>query len=172
MIHQVCCSIWRSQWHFNLYFHWLYSYIQQSYHTYTQIPFQVAVRFGSCPAHCHLSDRCLSVCQTFAPNYRNRLSLISYCRIMDRPTPDVSAVRLSASVFKPLILSNQDSVLNLPSSLIMEILNSPHHSFTGLKSRTILNCLTKSNCLTYRTIHTYFAHDNWSMCALRPEYKP
>ena len=173
MIHQPCCSIWRSQWHLNLYFHWLYPYIQQSYHTYThRFRFKWLSVFGSCLVHCRLSDRCLSVCQTFAPNYRNRQPLISYCRIMDRPTPDVSAVRLSASVFKPLILSNQDSFLNLHSALIMEILSSPHHSFTDLKSRTILNCLTKSNCLTYRTIHTYFAHDNWLMCALRPEYKP
>ena len=138
MIHQVCCSIWRSQWHFNLYFHWIYSYIQQSYHTYTQIPFQVAVRFGSCPVHCRLSDRCLSVCQTFAPNYQNRLPLISYCRSMDRPTPDVSAVRLSAINIKPLILSIQESLLNLPSALIMEILSSPHHSFTGQKAEQYL----------------------------------
>ena len=172
MIHQVCCSIWRSQWHFNLYFHWIYSYIQQSYHTYTQIPFQVAVRFGSCPVHCRLSDRCLSVCQTFAPNYQNRLPLISYCRSMDRPTPDVSAVRLSSILFKSLISSIKILSSIFHYSPIMEILGSPHHSFTGLKSRTILNCLTKPNCLTYRTIHTYFAHDNWSMCALRPEYKP
>ena len=131
----------------------------------------MAVRFGSYPVHCRLSDRYLSVCQTFAPNYRNRQPLISYCWIMDRPTPDVSAVRLSAINIKPLISSIKILSSIFHYSIIMEILSSPHQSFNDLKSRTILNCLTKSNCLTYRTIHTYFAHDNWSMCALRPEYK-
>ena len=171
MVHRTCCSIWRSSWHFNSLLQWFYSQIRYSYHTYTRIPFQVAVRFGSCPVHYRLSDRCLSVCQTFAPNSRNGQPLISHSRIAVRPTPEVSVLIYPLSKLR-LNFFYMDYILNLPSSLIMEILSSPHHSFTGLKSRTILNCLTKSNCLTYRTIHTYFAHDNWSMCALRPEYKP
>ena len=172
MIHQPCCSIWRSQWHFNLYFHWIYSYIQQSYHTYThRFCFKWLSVFGSCLVHCRLSDRCLSVCQTFAPNSRNGQPLISHSRIAVRPTPEVSVLIYPLSKLR-LNFFYMDYILNLPSSLIMEILGSPHHSFTGLKSRTTLNCLTKPNCLNCRTIHTYFAHDNWSMCALRPEYKP
>ena len=129
----------------------------------------MATRFRSSLLHCRLSDRYLSVCQTSALNSRNGQPLISHNRIADRPTPDVSAVRLSAINIKPLI-----SLYKILSSIfhyfpIVEILSSPNHSFTYLRSRTILNCLTKPNCLTCRTIRTYFAHDNWSMCALRPE---
>ena len=41
----------------------------------------------------------------FCPNSRNGQPLISHNRIVDRPTSDVSAARLSAIVFKLLILS-------------------------------------------------------------------
>ena len=162
--------MWRSSWHFNSLLQWFYSQTRYSYHTYTRIPLQVAVRFGSCPVHCRLSDRCLSVCQTFAPNNRNGQPLISHNRIADRPTPDVSAVSISAIKIKLLISSIKILSSIFHYSPILEILSSPHHSFTYLRSRTILNCLTKPTCLTYRTVHTYFAHDNWSMCALRPEW--
>ena len=141
MAHRTCCSIWRSSWHFNSLFKWFYSLIKYSYHTYTQIPFQVAVCFGSCPVHCRLSDRCLSVCQTFAPNSRSGQPLISHSRIADRPTPDVSEVRLSAIKFKPLISSIKILSSIFHYSQIMEILSTPHHSFTCIRCRTILNCL-------------------------------
>ena len=36
MVHRTCCSIWRSSWHFNSLFQWLYSRIEYSHHTYTQ----------------------------------------------------------------------------------------------------------------------------------------
>ena len=162
--------MWRSSWHFNSLLQWFYSQIRYSYHTYTRILFQVAVRFGSCLVYCRLSDRCLSVCQTLAPNSRNGEPQISHNRIADRPTPDVSVASLSAINIKLLISSIKILSSIFHCSPIMEILSSPHHSFTCLRSRTILNCLTKPNCLTCRTIHTYFAHDNWSMCALRPEW--
>ena len=169
MIHQACCSIWRSSWHFNSLFQWIYSRIKYSYYTYTRIPFQVTIRFGSCPVHCRLSDRCLSVCQTFASNSRNGQLLISHNRIADRPTPDISVVRLFVIKIKPLISSIKILSSISHYSPIVEILSSPHRPFTCLRCRIILNCLTNPNCLTYRIIHTYFAHDNWSMCALRPE---
>ena len=41
MIHQACCSIWRSSWHFNSLLQWFYSLIKYSYHTYIQISSQV-----------------------------------------------------------------------------------------------------------------------------------
>ena len=170
MTHHAYCSIWRSSWHFNSLLQWFYSTIRYSYHTYTRIPFQVAVRFGSCPLHCSLSDRYLSVCQTFAPNSRNGQPLIRHSRIADRPTPDVSAVRLSAINIKPLISSIKILSSIFHYSLLMEILSSQHHSFTCLRCRTILNCLTWPNRFIAPIIHTYFAHDNWSMCALRPEW--
>ena len=170
MAYRTCCSIWRSSWHFNSLLQWFYSQIRYSYHTYTRIPFQVAVRFGSCPLHCSLSDRYLSICQTFAPNSRNGQPLIRHSRIADRPTPDVSAVRLSAINIKPLISSIKILSSIFHYSPLMEILSSPHHSFTCLRCRTILNCITWSNRFIAWIIHTYFAHDNWSMCALRPEW--
>ena len=95
---------------------------------------------------------------------------LSIGKIADRPTPNVSAVRLSAIEIKALIPSIYDSIRNLSSLPILEILSSPHHSFTCLRSRTILNCLTESNRFIAWIIHTYLAHDNWSMCALRPEW--
>ena len=84
----------------------------------------------------------LSVCQTFVPNSRDGQPLISHNRIADRPTPDVSAVRISAIKIKPLI-----TLYKILSSIfhyfpIVEILSSLHHSFTCLRCRTILNCLT------------------------------
>ena len=88
----------------------------------------------------------------------------NHYRITDRPTPDVSSGHLSAIEIKPLILSIYDSIRNFSSLPILENLSSPHYSYTCLRCRTTLNCLTESNCLTCRTIHTYFAHDNWSMC--------
>lgn len=106
----------------------------------------------------------------FCPNSRNGQPLIRHSRIEDRPTPDVSAVRLSAINIKPLISSIKILSSIFHYSPIMEILSSPHHSFTCLRCRTILNCLTWSNRFIAPIIHTYFAHDNWSMCALRPEW--
>ena len=113
MTHLVCCSIWRSSWHFNSLFQWLYSRIKYSYHTYT-LSFQLK--------RLPVSDlvRCIVVCQTDAypsvkllPEQRNRQPLISHNRIADRPTSDVSAVRLSAIEIKALISSIYDSIRNL-----------------------------------------------------------
>ena len=111
--------------------------------------------------------RCIVVCQT--DTYPSA-KLLPRTAETDRPTPDVSAVRLSAINIKPLISSIKILSSIFHYSPLMEILCSPHHSFTCLRCRTILNCLTWSNRFIAPIIHTYFAHDNWSMCALRPEW--
>lgn len=104
MIHQACCSIWRSSWHFNSLFQWLYSQIRYSYHTYT-LSFQLK--------RLPVSDlvRCIVVCQTDAypsdkllPRTAEMVSrLFHENRMSVRPTPDVSGIRLSAIEIKALI---------------------------------------------------------------------
>ena len=59
MIHQSCCIIWRSSWHFNSLFQWIYSQIKYSYHTYT-LSFQLK-RLPQRDLVC-----CIVVCQTDA----------------------------------------------------------------------------------------------------------
>ena len=122
MTHRVCCSIWHSSWHFNRLFQWLYSYIRYSHHTYT-LSFQLK--------RLPVSDlvRSIVVCWTDAYPSAKLLPrtadtdgrLFHENRMADIPTPDVSAVRLSAIKIKPLISSIKILSSIFHYSPIMEI---------------------------------------------------
>ena len=145
MIHQACCSIWRSSWHFNSLLQWFYSQIRYSYHTYIQ-----SSRFK----WLSVSDLVwyIVVCQTDAypsdkllPRTAEMVSrLFHENRMSVRPTPDVSGICLSAIEIKVLIAPYQAFVpVFFPSSNIGRIghsspsINPPkQQNFTKLPNET------------------------------------